>query len=348
VASVRAIAKEVGVSAATVSRAMNNHPMVAADVRDRVLEVANRFGYVATVGRRTTNYIALCYMGERTIGSPFDAALMQGISDRLDAAGYDLVILDANRARQNGESLSQMLHRRGVRGAILRTTTRSRSLAEQLSSEGFPCVVVGDRFSEQSGVISIYSDSSETSREAVEHLLALGHKHVAMLLNVVDDSDHLDRLSGYRQALEKQSIDFDDRMVFRAAASLDAGVQFVRKLATASPRPTAVYVADPMAAVGVINEARRTGLRVPEDLSVVGFDDGQLRHLTYPTMTSVVQDAEELGRGAFDLLTARLDKVTSSNSNGKTGEKLPMIGITRVLATHLEIHETTAPPAQNA
>src|SRR4051812_43575770 len=106
----------VGVSPTTVSRAINNHPMVAADVRQRVLAAMNRSGYMPAVSKRSTTNIAFLYTGTSSLGSPYDAAVMLGMADRMDDLGFDLLILNAGRAVLPGESFSQMFHRKSVRG----------------------------------------------------------------------------------------------------------------------------------------------------------------------------------------------------------------------------------------
>lgn len=330
--SVRDIARLVGVSPATVSRAMNNHPTVAADVRQRVIEAVNRAGYVSAVGKRSTDNIAFLYTGASSLGSPYDAAVMQGITDGMDDLDFDLLILSASRALAAGETFTQMFHRKGVRGAVIRTEQRTRHLAESIADEGFPAVVVADRF-EHPRVSFIDCDSRATSREAIEHLIVLGHNRIGICLNTLDDTDHRDRFAGYRAALEAAGIGYDERLVYREVARLDGGVQLIRKLRAGREAPTALYVADPLSAVGAINEAQRHGLRVPHDLSIVGFDDGQVRYVTHPRLTAVVQDAQEVGREAVELL----DRLINAREGSRRAER-------RVLPTRFELHETTAPP----
>ena len=334
-ASVREIARLVGVSPATVTRAMNNHPTVAADVRQRVIEAVNRAGYVSAVGKRSTDNIAFLYTGGSSLGSPYDAAVMQGMTDGMDDLGCDLLILCAGRALETGETFTQMFHRKGVRGAVIRTDQRTRHLAEAIADEGFPAVVVADRF-EHARVSFIDCDSRATSREAVEHLIVLGHERIGICLNTAEDTDHRDRLAGYRAALEAAGIAFDERFVYREVARLDGGAQLIRKMRAGRDVPTAIYVADPLSAVGAINEAQRHGMRVPDDLSVVGFDDGELRFVTHPRLTAVVQDAREVGREAVEVL----DRLMSAPDRARPER--------RVLPTRFELHETTAAPPSRA
>jgi LacI family repressor for deo operon, udp, cdd, tsx, nupC, and nupG len=329
-ANMRSIAERAGVSLATASRALNNLPGVSAVAREAVLAAANRAGYVPEVGRRSASNIALFYAGVPTPGDAFDAALLAGVYQGLEASGLDLMILDAQRSRGPGETFSQMFLRKGVQGALVRTTSASGDICRELVREGFAAVVVGSRIAEP-GVGCIYSDSREASREAVEHLIGLGHRQIAVCVHVVDDSDHTDRVAGYRQALKAHGIPFDQRLVLRVPAERSGGVQAIRRLATLIPRPTAIYLTDPLTCMGALAEARRTGVRIPEDLSVVGFDDADIRQALVPQLTAVCQNAVRLGQEAVAMLGKRL-----ANSGGGSSQK--------VLPCWLEVQDSTAPP----
>jgi DNA-binding LacI/PurR family transcriptional regulator len=333
--SVREIAKELGISPATVSRAINNHPAVAVDMRQRVVKAMNRSRYVPTVGKRETMNIAFAYTGESSLGSPFDAALMQGMSERMDQYGFDLLILNIRRAVLPHESFSQMCIRKGIRGVVLRTTTETRYVCEEIAEEGFPAIVVGDRFLSEK-INFIASESRSTSQDAVTHLIELGHRRIGVAINVVEDSDHTDRLNGYKDALTDAGIEVDEKLIYHVPANRDGGVQWIRRLTTLSDRPTALYCTDPMTAVGVLGEAQQIGWKIPEDLSLIGFDDSDIRFLTYPKLTAICQDGQKIGREAFEALSTLL----SWPGNG-SAEPL----IQRVLPTQLELHGTTAVPA---
>jgi DNA-binding LacI/PurR family transcriptional regulator len=331
--SVREIASRVGVSVATVSRVINNDPGVSDAMRDKVLKAANLTRYVPKVGLRSTMNIAFLYTDEPSLDSPFDSALLQGMGERMDQFRFDLMILRAGRSKLDHETFSQMLMRKGVRGAVIRTTTRTRQVCEEIATEGFPAVVVGDRF-ENPKVSFVAADSRGSSRDAVEHLIKLGHRRIAVCVNVVDDSDHADRVAGYREAFEAAGLTVDERMIIRTPADRGGGEQIMRRLMAGTGRPTAVYLADPMAALGAMHEAQKMGLNVPNDVSIVGFDDSELRHMVQPVMTAIFQNAKEIGREAFEVLHELI------NRPGRSG------AIRRVLPTLLEIHGSTgAPPA---
>lgn len=326
--TVRDIAKQTGVSIATVSRVLNNHPSVSDELRSRVMEAANSRRYVSTVGKRETSNIAYVYTGDASLGSPFDSAVLEGLYEAMADSNLNLMILDVRRTRRNGEDYSQMFQRLGIRGAVLRTTHGTRSTCENIIAQNFPAVVVGDRVkgAESSCVCC---ESRTASREAVEHLVSLGHRRIAISINIVEDSDHQERMDGYREAHRDHGIEVDDKLIMRAPGNRQGGSQLIRRIVTAVDRPTAVYITDPMAAIGAMNEAQKMGLRIPEDVSIVGFDDTEIRHTSLPTMTAVCQDARGLGREAFRVLSEQV------KARRPLENKPP--------AAWLEVHESTGP-----
>jgi DNA-binding LacI/PurR family transcriptional regulator len=328
-ANIREIAKRAGVSITTVSRVLNNAPGVSETARQAVMTAVNEAGYVPEVGRRCTSNIALLYTDAPTLDSPFDAALLVGMYEGLQTIGCDLMLLDAHRSRQPKETFSHMFLRKGVQGVLVRTTTSSQSICRDIAREGFPLVVVGYRFA-GAEVNCIYSDSREASAKAMEHLIGLGHRRIAVCIHVVEDSDHADRVEAYRQGLQSHGIPFDERLVIRVQANRDGGVQVIRRLVTMTPRPTALFLSDPLISVGVLDEARRLGLRVPEDLSVVGFDDAELRYCLVPSLTAVCQNTRSLGLEAVRLLSRILNHPSR------------VAPATKALRCWLELHDSTA------
>lgn len=304
-ASVREIAKQAGVSTATVSRVMNNSPLVSGEAKRKVMTVVNSANYIPTVGKKLTTNIAYLFTDQVTLSSPYDAGIMSGLSVGLEQHQLDLLILNARTCRESGESFSQMFRRKGVQGVIIRTTAATRGVCRQVLESGIPAVVLGDQIDGYEHA-SVDVDSRDASRDAVEHLIGLGHQRIAFCTHATDDKDHLDRESGYRQALTDSGIAFDERLVFRVPANRQSGEQLVRRLTTMVDRPTALFVADPITCVGIMTEARRQKLDIPRDLSVVGFDDAEVRFSTFPEMTAVCQDSEALGRHAMGRLASRL------------------------------------------
>lgn len=304
-ASVRQIANQAGVSIATVSRVINNSPKVSETARAKVMDVINQKQYKPKTGKLLTTNVAYIFTDSITLGSPYDAGILSGLSAGLEHNSLDLLILNANTCRQNGESFDDVFRRKGVCGAIVRTTFSSRMLCRTILEAKLPVVVVGDQI-EGSESSCVDVDSRHASQEAVEHLIELGHSRIAFCTNVIDDKDHEDRLGGFMDAHEQSGLQPDPKLLFRVPASRLGGEQLARRLNTMHNPPTAIFVADPDTCIGVLNESRRIGLRVPEELSVVGFDDSDIRFSVSPALTAVCQDAKRLGEEALKRLTTRI------------------------------------------
>ncbi len=330
-ASVRKIAEEAGVSISTVSRALNNDSAVNPDTRARVLAIANRFGYVPTIGRRVTTNIAFAYTAESTLADAFDAAVLHGVVRGLDECRFDVVILNLQRDKEQDETYTQFFMRKGVRGVVLRTTAKTRDVCGAIAREGFPHVVISERFDSPDTNYIDY-DSMADSTRAIEYLIALGHQRIAFATHTVTDRDHIDRMAGYKSALDNHNLPFDERLVFRQKISLAGGATVMKLAQSMIDPPTAIYFADPLLAVGAVNKAQQLGVRVPDDMSIIGFDDSNMRHSVYPTLTAVCQDAGALGYEAGRWLS----RTVKGQDTG---------GLQKTTRTFLEINQSTAPPA---
>ncbi len=329
-ASVREIAKRAGVSTATVSRVLNNHPAVSPEVKQRVLSVTNAARYLPAIGRRGTTNVAYVFTEETTLNSPFDAAVLAGVYMALETRRMDLVVLHARRSRRSGETYSQMFLRKGAQGAIVRASVDSHEVCRAIVEEGFPMLLVGDM---AEGVPSLRFESSEASREAVEHLIGLGHRRIAVCVNVTDDADHVDRIAGYLDALRAAGLPEDRQLILRVPANREGGCTLVRRMLAMPERPTAVFITDPFTCTGAFHEARVSGLVVPRDLSIIGFDDSELRYNMVPTMTAVCQDATRLGSVAAEMVHGFLDQ----QERGAVSRP--------ALRCWLEVNASTSPPA---
>jgi DNA-binding LacI/PurR family transcriptional regulator len=309
--TIRKVAKQAGVSIATVSRVVNGSSTVAPELRERVLDAVSRCGYAPTVGRRSEASIALVYAGPFTVGSPYDAACLDGMVTAMLETEYDLKIIHLRRDKSPDETFSQFFMRKGIRGAIVRTTCSDRDVARAIADEGFPSVVLGDHFDDPDLTFA-FNDSRPASWEGIEHLVSLGHRRIAFASNETEDGDHIDRREAYRGALMSHNL-FDERLVFRVPARRSDGAQLMRKIMSLSMPPTGVFIADPLTAEAAINQAHELGVRIPEDLSILGFDDTDTRHSVYPSMTAICQDSCELGQLAYELLVKRCGAKPSEN-----------------------------------
>lgn len=331
-ASVRQIAQRVGVSVATVSRALNDHPDVDPDTKQRVLAEANQSGYVASVGKRSTTMIGLVYPGAPVNADygTFESALLSGMMRGVEEQKFDVTLVSVMRDKQPNETFSQFFRRKGLRGVILRTFEHTRDMCVQIAREGFPSIVVADRFDEPE-VNFICCESRLDSRRAVEHLIHLGHRDIALAIHGVSDTDHRDRREGYLDALRDHRIKSRPEMMIEITGTMQGGTTAINRLMSLPQPPTAVFFTDPLATLGALRRCLETGIDVPKQLSLVGFDDSDTRKHVWPPITAVVQDAAMLGHEAALWMTRRLA--------GRGPQTLRS-----VLSTLFEINRTTAAP----
>lgn len=334
--TLRDIANLSGVSTATVSRALNSHPQVTEKTRAKVLRAAQSLGYSAAPAETHTDIqrIAVVYPGPVWIGmhSPFDAALLRGLSQCMAENDFEITLVDLRRRLRADESYASWFRRRGISAAVLRSDDSTLHICERIAADGVPCVMLGERPATHD--VSYVSGASKGgAREAVEHLISLGHTRIPICVNNVITTDHRDRIEGWREALAAHGLEAPESDLIQMPAALSNGVVLLRKLMSMTPRPTAVFVTDPMLAVGLINDATLAGVRVPEDLSVVGFDDDDARMMTVPKMSSVCQDAAALGRTAVKLLRQMIDGAIQTPAQVR-------------MDAWFEARESTSPPGE--
>lgn len=332
--SVRQIANELGISVATVSRAINHHEGVSPATRKRVLEAAELAGYRPSTGLKPTNVIGLVYPEDpvKSDMGDFEAALLSGILRGVYEKKHDLTFISAARDKHDDESYTQFFHRKGVRAILLRSLGEE-SLIEKIAAERFPVLLVADR-SDNPNIDYIDSISSDTSRKAIEYLIGLGHKRIGLAIHNTLDTDHQDRLDGYLDAIRGAGLEIDDSLIVRAEANTAGGEIMLTKLLELENPPTAVYFTNPMSTIGALHKCLRLGIKVPRDLSIVGFDDSVTRFQTYPRYTAVCQDAVSLGIEAARWITRASESILAEDYR-------------EVRPTDFEVLETTSFAPEN-
>jgi len=333
VPSVRAIASRLRLSPATVSRVLNNHPDVDDATRERVLAYINETGYVPKVGRRITNVVALAYPDEpvRSEYGAFEPALLSGIMRGLEDRHFDLKLLSIRRDKRPDETFTQFFLRKGIRGVLLRCFRYNRSVITSIAEEGFPAIVVAAEFDDPK-INFIRADSYPSSRRAVEHLLSLGHRRIALAMHNVSDTDHADRRRGYEDALFRAGIQVDPALIMELPAGISSGEQVLDSMLGMLEPATAIFATNPMTAIGIMRRAQERGIVVPRDLSVVGVDDSDVRMHVWPRLTAVTQDASAIGLEAALWLT----QVVAQGDREATCR--------RTVPTTFEVNGTTAVP----
>lgn len=298
--TIRDVASRAGVSVATVSKVINQRYGVAADTYARVRTAIDELGYEASLVAQSlrnhrTNVIGILVADLE----PFSTELLKGAADAIRGTGFELVVYSAcGRASDRVGWERRYLSRLSgtlVDGAVLVTPTVVDV------NYGAPIVAV-DPHTGQSDLPTIDSDNERGAELAVTHLLDLGHRRIAMLTGRPDLESARLRERGYRKALTAAGVPVDEVLVRVGAYDPDASKESARCLLSEPDPPTAVFAANDVSAIATIEVAAELGLRVPDDLSVVGFDNIPESALCSPPLTTVEQPIREMGQRSIELL----------------------------------------------
>ncbi|MEV4316234.1 LacI family DNA-binding transcriptional regulator [Actinocrispum sp. NPDC049592] len=296
--TIRDVAARAGVSVATVSKVINHRYGVAAETNARVLAVIEELGYEASLVAQSlrnhrTNVIGILVADIE----PFSTELLKGAADAIRETGYELVVYSAGgRTGDNTGWERRYLSRLSgtlIDGAVLVTPT-----VVDVQYEA-PIVAV-DPHTGPSSLLTVDSDNLHGGRLATEHLLSLGHRRIAMLTGRADLQSAQLRERGYRQALSDAGVPVDEKLVRIGDYDPEIATAAARDLLSTEDRPTAVFGANDLSAIATIEVARELGLRVPEDLSVVGFDNVPESAFCTPPLTTVDQPIRRMGKRAVE------------------------------------------------
>jgi len=317
------LAREAGVGIGTVSRCLNNHPSVSPQTRAKVLAVSKRLNYqphayAHRLASRKTNTISTIIP---FFTNYFFIEVLQGVQDKAGELGFDLILYGVNNPAQAEYYLRRSLHRGHVDGVMFFSMKFPESYVVKFQQINLPIVLV-DTFHAEFDSIRV--KNREGAMHATQHLLNLGHRNIAMINASMNTQPAKERLEGFRFALEEASIPFlMDNVIIADAGKQDgfnreAGYASMKELVrknTGTAGISAVFIASDVQAIGALDAARELGVRVPEDLAIVSFDDIELAQ--YAQLTTMRQPMYEMGILALEKLMTRMKNpstpVTLSN-----------------------------------
>jgi LacI family transcriptional regulator len=333
------VAKRAGVSAMTVSRVVNGTGYTSTETRARVEAAIEELGYVPNALARQlrskrTKTIALVVSD---ISNPFFTTIARGVEDFFVGHGFSVMYCNTDEDEAEEEQYLLMLIERQVDGILLVPARSSGDPFRLLKTHHMPVVVI-DRRIDAANVDSVRCDSEAGAYALAKHLVDLGHRRIAVLTGRRDVSTSVDRVAGCRRAMEEVGADLPDELVhwggfqFGKSNQADGHRMATEMLAAEGERPTAVFCANNFIGFGAIRALREAGLRVPDDMSVVAFDDLPEEWISEPFLTVAAQPAYEIGRRAATLLLAHI-----------RGDHVPK-GESIMLPFELRIRRSAAPP----
>ncbi|MGC1213735.1 MAG: LacI family DNA-binding transcriptional regulator [Micromonospora sp.] len=303
--TIREVADAAGVSRSTASRALTGRGYVAPPVRDRVREVARGLGYVPDATARHLRQQASQSIGVLVsdLSNPFYAGLAAGISQQARKRQYTMMLADDGGSPEVEAEAAEALVALRVAGVIV--TPVSAHITTYLARHRIPVVEVDRQFA-VGHCDAVVVDNANAARSLTSQLLDLGHRRIALVIDEMHWTTGRDRLAGYQTALAVAGVPLDDALVVSAGWDVDAARIEVHKLLTQPEPPTAVFAANNVLAEAVWRAAAELNLPIPEQLSLVSFDDVSWMSLVRPGVTAVTQDPVALGEAAVSQLFERI------------------------------------------
>lgn len=322
--TIKDIAKQAGVSHSTVSRALHGSPLLSEETVERIRQLAVEMGYFPSAAARSlkTNRSRALGVIVSAIDDPFFSEILQGIEEIAQGHSYSMLMAASQRDPERERAIVQDMRERQVDGLIICSASFSAEQRRKLLEYGIPIVVVNNQAAEEYRY-SIYHDDVNGSRQVTRHLIKLGHTRIAYLGNALSGRTTLDRLAGFRQEMDAAGLDVPDEYVFEVpGGGPEDGLASFNHFLELSNRPSALFCFNDLLAIGVLKGLQSAGLRVPEDFSVVGFDNILFSAYTDPPLTTLDQPKRYIGAEAARLILGLLDPVAGEVTPGQEIQRL--------------------------
>lgn len=307
--TIKDVAQRSGVSSMTVSRVINGSERVSPQTRQRVEQAVAELGYVPSrlargLIRQKTGTLALIVPD---VANPFFTLIVRGAEDAARRAGYRMILCDTRADLSiEREVIEEMIAHRVEGIAIAPVSDRSKGHLHRLAQFGVEFVLI-DRTVPGVKCDVVVGDSAGGARHLVEHLISLGHRRIAFIVESDEVSTARDRRQGYEAALEAAGLPLDPSLIMRSTVDPQGGFDGMRRLLELDEPPTAVFTVNNLVALGAIEAVRANGLEVPDDIALVCFDDIEYASRLYPFLTVMAQPAETLGTLGTQLLVERIE-----------------------------------------
>lgn len=337
--TIRTVAEEAGVSVTTVSRVIRGHPDVSEDTRTHVQQVIAKLKYRPSAVARTlvSNHSNTLGLMVADIDNPYYSQLAKAVEAASYARGVRTILCNtADDPDRELSYLDELLARR-VDGIIQASHWFDSPLIDAATESSVNVVAVNRPVAVEKGIDEVIMDNLEGARQATEHLIDLGHERIAHIAGPPMATNHPPRRAGYEKALTDHGLEIDQELIYSGPAERLTPAEAVDAFIDMPSPPTAIFAADDMFAMSALGRYLEQGFRVPEDVSIVGFDGIALGHLGMLSLTTVAQDIDYVGTRAVDILVER-----SEAGKAQTDEDNEPIRET--LAPQLIVRGSTAPP----
>jgi LacI family transcriptional regulator len=307
IAKISDVAKLAGLSPATVSRVLNNHPYVSEDKKKRVAEAVEKLNYFPNSSAQKlrgqkVDTIAVCVP---LLTNPFFAYLLEGMDQAATDAGLQLLVCQTRYEKKKELHYLNLLKTKQVDGIILSSIENDWESIEEYTKHG--AIILCNEHCRAANVSQVYLDQVYGGYLGTRHLIESGYNRIAYCRGEYASGLSQERERGYRLAIEEFGLTNRSEWIFRNSTDFHSGKQVARDIANMTERPDAVFSGSDQVAAGIIVEAKHLGFRVPEDLAIIGFDDQPVAEVTVPSLTTIRQPVQEIGKTAMELLIKKLN-----------------------------------------
>ncbi|GHN02241.1 LacI family transcriptional regulator [Cytophagales bacterium WSM2-2] len=313
------IAKALNVSPATVSRGLKDHPGIRKDTKKRIAKAAEKMGYqhnsfASNLRKKTSKTVGVIVP---RLDSYFMSSVIAGMEKILNSAGYNLIISQSQESIKKEIASTQTLFHGRVDGLLISLSSETKNLDhfDVIFKKRIPLIFF-DRVIELPHCTSIVIDNEKAGYDATMHLIESGCKRIAHISGSLNRNVYSDRLTGFKKALSEKKIAFDPKLVFTTNLSDQAGAEVAREILKMSKRPDGIFTSNDTSAVACMRELKQAGVKIPNEIAFVGFNDDPISKVIEPNLTTVHYPGEEMGEVAATTLINEL-KNTGSNKLNK-------------------------------
>jgi LacI family transcriptional regulator len=329
------VAREAGVSYTTVSRALSGYEFVKPSTREKVLQAAEKLGYVPNQQARSlaggrSNLIGVLVPA---LSNSYISEILRGIDEELAKSNYNLILYTTHRHHGKESTYAAKIMNGAAEGLLLVVPLISTSYLDALRQQDFPYVLI-DQSDETEKSLVVSGTNCKGAYEATRYLIELGHRRIGFISGLAGLNSTAERLKGYKAALRDHGIPLRDELIAEGSFRESGGYAAAQKLLTLTETPTAIFAANDLSAFGAIEAVRQRGWRIPEDMSVIGFDDIPQASNVYPKLTTVHQPLAQMGREAVSLLLERIEDPTQGMCQA-------------ILETQLILRDSCCPPRRS-
>lgn len=316
--TIKEIAKEAGVSIATVSMILNNKDKnITNATRMRVLEVVKKYNYIpnAMAGSLVTQKTHIVGLILPDITNPFFPGIARGAEDKANESGYSIIFCNTDDKLEVEEKYIETLTKKMADGIIIAHSSNSVKMSEILERCKVPIILIDRDFYSQNIRGKVLVNNLEGAYKGVSYLIKKGYKKIAYLSGSLKTRTAKDRLDGYKTALNDNSMEYDERLVKFGEYKIDWGRNGVKELLCEKKRFDAIFCGNDLIAIGTMKELKEKGFNIPSDIGVMGFDDIYIAGLVEPALTTIRQPNYNMGYKAMELL---LENINNSKNSKET------------------------------